>query len=166
MLYHSVWKQHLIILIFYKPWACGLSFDLTVKHKIYSDIVSRGHSHFDYLGIYRNKAVRFIGEVENIIVANYTDDKGLIVKDQVNRITDYQKSRIIEAIKDSHHKGWHIYKNNKFFLFKDLYETTYIKISPKGLFRVKYFDLEKILSNKELKDVETIADALKNRTWE
>lgn len=147
-----------------RAMACGQSFDLNIKHQFYFDLANRGYSSFNYLGIYKWKSVRYIGKVENIIIADWDDIKGLTIKDSKNDVTDDQEKRLIAAIKDSLDKGWTVDYNHRFFLLKDFEKTDFKKTSPGGIFRVRYFNLENILE-KVPKQMKQIANDLKTIEW-
>lgn len=148
-----------------RAMACGQSFDLNVKHRFYFDLASRGYSDFNYLGIYKWKSVRHIGLIENMIEADWEDSNGLKVKNSKSPVTNEQKEKLIEAIKESIAGGWNISKNHRFFLLKDFTKTDFRKTSPGGIFRVRYFNLEKVLDTIP-ENIETIAEELKMKTWE
>jgi len=147
-----------------RAMACGQSIELNKKHKFYFDSASRGYSDFNYLGIYKEKSVQYIGIVENMIEADWDKTKGLIVKNSTDPPTEEQKTRLIGSIKECIAEGWNIGLNHRFFLFKDLIPTNFKKESPGGIFRVRYFNLEDYL-DKVPDDIETIADDLKSETW-
>lgn len=148
-----------------RAMACGQSIELNKKHKFYFDSASRGYSDFNYLGIYKEKSIRFIGTVENMIEADWDETNGLNVKSFKFLPTDEQKKRLIESIKESIDGGWNIGMNHRFFLLKDITSTDFRKTSPGGIFRVRYFNLEDLLP-KVPNDIETIASVLKSKTWE
>lgn len=160
-------KMHLLNANKYilRAMACGQSFDLNIKHQFYFDLAERGYSHFNYLGIYRWKAVRYIGKVENIIVADWNKETGLHIKNSSKDITEYQKERLVNAIIDANSKGWKILENHRFFLLKDFTPTNFIKTSPGGIFRVRYFNLEHYLGKGLSNKIEEIAELLRTRTW-
>lgn len=149
-----------------RAMACGQSYRLNEKHKFYFDLARRGYSSFGYLGIYFQKAVRFIGKVEVNVEADLTDDGELIVKNGV-ALTSRQKERLVSAIKETEDAGWWIRKDHRFFLFDedDFYETMYRKSTSGGIFRVKYINLKEVIkpwpdSTREL------SEKLKTKSWE
>jgi hypothetical protein len=148
-----------------RAMACGQSFDLNIKHQFYFDLASRGYSEFNYLGVYKRKSVRYIGRIENMIEADLIDSDKLVVKNSKYPVTNEQKEKLIVAIKDSIECGWEISKEHRFFLLKNFTKTDFCKISPGGIFRVRYFNLEDILDNLP-ESTEEIADELKSKTWE
>lgn len=150
-----------------RAMACGQSFKLNIKHQFYFDWHTRGYSKFNYLGIYFWKAVRFIGKVENVIVADYDLKKNeLLIHWNENEVTEYQKKRLIAAIIDSCSQGWDISENHRFFLLKDFHETFFEKKSSGGIFRVRYFNLKDYLGKKPSQNVEEIAEQLRTKNWE
>jgi hypothetical protein len=149
-----------------RAMACGQSFDLNKKHQFYFDLASRGYSKFNYLGIYFWKAVRFIGKIENVIVADYDNySNTLKVHWSESNITIEQQNKLIAAIVDSENQGWSISQNHRFFLLKDFHETFFEKISSGGIFRVRYFDLRDYLGKKPSQNVEEIAEQLRTKNW-
>lgn len=147
-----------------RAMACGQSFDLNVKHKFYFDLASRGYSDFNYLGIYKWKSVRYIGKVENVIVANWDEKSGLEILETKNEITDDQKKRLINAIKESDENGWGVESGHRFFLLNDFEETDFAKTTPGGIFRVRYFNLEDYIE-KVPKKIIDIAMELRSKSW-
>ncbi|MCM8568557.1 hypothetical protein NE848_04155 [Gramella jeungdoensis] len=148
-----------------RAMACGQSFDLNVKHKFYFDLASRGYSDFNYLGIYKWKSVRYIGKVENVIVANWDETEGLEVLDKKFDITKDQENRLIDAIKESIENGWGVDNDHRFFLLKDFEETDFNKTSPGGIFRVRFFNLEDYFDEVP-KNMKELALQLKTKSWE
>jgi len=145
--------------------ACGKSFDLNVKHRLYFDSASRGFSRFDYLGIYKWKKVRYIGKVEAEIVADWTEQHGLKVLSDQNNVTEQQKERIVNAIEDGLKNGWDLRSGLRFFLFNEFENTEFTKTSPGGIFRVRYFNLKEYF-NEVPNTLKEIAEELNGRTWE
>lgn len=145
--------------------ACGQSFELNKNHKLYFDLASRGYSHFNYLGIYKSKAVRYIGSVENVIVANWTEEGRLDILDSKNIVSEEQKTRVKNVIQDGISKGWNINNDHRFFLFDEFYPTSFEKDSKGGLFRSKFFDLDDYFSPMP-EDLKKIAVSLENKKWE
>jgi hypothetical protein len=148
-----------------RAMACGQSYPLNIKHQFYFDLNSRGYRKFDYLGIYYWKAVRYLGEVENTIVADYNDVDGLIVHESTTPVTPDQQIRLKAAILDSLKEGWNIDQDHRFFLLKDFEETNFVKRSFGGIFRVRYFYLESEPGIK-VDNTKQIAADLRSFTWE
>ena len=148
-----------------RAMACGQSFALNVKHEFYFDDATRGYRPFTYLGLYARKSVRYIGLVENVIVADLHPETGLTVIESDQEITKPQRERLIQSIKDSVKAGWQIQTGHRFFLLKDFCETDFKKTSPGGIFRVRYFNLKDVLGP-NLGSTTDMADELRQKTWE
>lgn len=143
----------------------GQSYDLNIKHLFYFDLASRGYSDFKYLGIYKWKSVRQIGLLENVIEADWDEVTGLNIIKAKSSVTDEQKEKLSIAIKDSIDQGWDLKKDHRFFLLSNLTATDFIKTSPGGIFRVRFFNLENVLEVVP-EDIKMIAEQLKYKTWE
>lgn len=152
--------------IWLRAMACGQSFSLNVKHQFYFDLASRGYSPFKYLGIYRHKAVQYIGLVENMIVADFdASNETLIIHKSEHPVTQGQKDRLIAAIKESIEEDWWVMKDHRFFLLNEFTQTHFEKTSPGGIFRVRYFNLEEYGISKS-SSVSEIAARLNDESWE
>lgn len=145
--------------------ACGQSYELNVKYQFYFDLAERGYSKFKYLGIYKWKTVSYIGELENVIEASYDDTNGLNIINSEFEVTNQQKERLVNAIIESIDEGWDVYSDHRFFLLKNFTKTDFRKTSPGGLFRVRFFNLEKYFKTMP-STTEEIAEKLKKETWE
>lgn len=146
-----------------RAMACGHSIDLNLKHSFYFDLEDRGFSPFRYFGIYHNKAVRHLALVENEVVADWSEQTGLTIKD--GSATQDQVKRLSKAIKEAVDAGWNIATNHRFFMLKNLTETNFQKTSPGGIFRVRYFNLEDELGKKVPEKIEDVAMLLSEKTW-
>lgn len=149
-----------------RAMACGQSYELNIKHQFYFDLASRGYSNFNYLGIYKNKAVQYIARIENNIEADWDEVNGLSIKWSSSAVTENQKERLIVAIKESLDEEWYIDKDHRFFLLQDFTKTHFEKTSPGGIFRVRFFNLEDYIGKEIPKEITEIARLLENQTWE
>ena len=148
-----------------RAMACGQSFRLNEKHQFYFDVADRGFSNFKYLGIYKQKTVRFIGIVENNIEADYIDGE-LDIKSSSSPVTDAQRERLIRSIEDTVEEGWeNVAMGHRFFLLTDFASTNFRKTSKGGIFRVRYFDLSNLLDDSALVSTSSVATSLSGMTW-
>jgi hypothetical protein len=83
----------------------------------------------------------------------------------LDTIRNEQKQKLIAAIMESVEEGWGVETDHRFFLLSNFMDTDFKKTSPGGIFRVRYFNLENELG-KVPDDIKTIAEQLKNKTWE
>lgn len=148
--------------------AVGATYETNRKLNLYYDgAESRGHSGFDYLGLYTNKNVRAVGRIISRIVANI-DNGNLNYSLEQGEINDEIKNRIIAAIEDSKSYGYNLIDiPHRFFVVDSFVETDFRKDSKGGLWgdrSIDLFDLLKKNINKETTSSE-LAEALKGRTW-
>lgn len=146
---------------------CGKSFDENMKYGIYYEPPGRTATPYDYLGIYKWKAIRGIGKVENRIQANITGDSFEIVYNQMNKDVDQQqKQRILNTViatKDK--RGWDISKGHEFIILEEVYETEFKKVSKGGMRGTQYFDLGELLETENLPSTSEIANKLSDIKW-
>lgn len=146
----------------------GWSLKENFEYNLYYDLKSRGFDKTDYFGLYSQKAVCAVGKIENIILADFEDDKFKYIysemgkkpsEDQLNRI----KSVIPVALERN---GYEIAINHRFFLVEKFHQTDYKKSSLYPIQKSKYFDLREVLEVNELpEDVAEIAQELSSKTW-
>ena len=144
---------------------CGQSFDDNLEYSLYYCPVSWNRRSSQYLGIYAFKSVRLIGKISKIITCDLDIERGTVeLKDEIN---DDEKERILDAARSAYTKrGWDISRDYKFFLCDEMVDTDFQKTSPGGIQGHRYFDLGEILELKELPRIQTLAEFLKNKTWE
>lgn len=144
---------------------CGWTLDENFEFGLYYDPIYRGYQNHKYIGIYSQKSVRGIGEIENIISASLTNGK-LIVLDSLSEVTKQQEARIKGVIKKAkENNNWDLAGGHKYFLVKKFHETNYRKRTPYPIQRAKYFNLSEILDMKSLPPVEEIAELLRSKEW-
>ena len=147
--------------------AVGNTLEENKALRLYYAPQDRGYQKHKYIGLYSNKAICAVGEVENIVCANLTNDVLSIVENK-EFVTDEQKERIIQAIHLIPSHNYLPLLKRRFFLVKKFVETDFQKISSGGLQGKRYFSLRDELNLKtdaSLPDIETIADSLQKRTW-
>ena len=145
--------------------SCGKSLNENFEFNLYYHPADWSYRLHKYIGIYSNKSVRGIGEMENVIHADMIGNK-LNIIDSTEPITDGQRKRIIKVIPHAkEHCGYNIQHNHKFFLVKHFYPTDYHKVSKGPLRGTKYFNLLKKLGVEELPGTEEIAVRLRELKW-
>ena len=143
--------------------SCGISFDENILFNLYYDPAHRAYRNHKYLGLYKSKSIKAIGEIENIIYANKTGNN-LNITNYTQPVSESQRNRISEVI-SSAKTHYDIQKNHKFFLVKQFFPTDFQKTTKGGIMSQKYFDLKKVLDVEELPITETIADILSGLNW-
>lgn len=144
---------------------CGWTIDENFEFNLYYDPVSRSCQNHKYIGIYSDKCIRGIGEVENVIHADLIDES-LQIKESSNPVTDEQRKRIISVIPHAKETcGYDITRNHNFYLVKKFYPTEFKKTSKGPLRGIQYFNLKKTLNVDELPSTEDIAQKLREHQW-
>lgn len=150
-----------------KVVGCGWTHADNVQLRIYYEPAARPSSQYRYLGLYWDKCVRAVGEVENVVSAKLVDAR-LVFPDDSQDATPDERERIMEAIKNAKAKnGWEIAAGEYFrFVFvKRFFDTEFCKDTPGGLRGTRYFDLRGVLGLRELPEADKIAEALKRCHW-
>lgn len=145
----------------------GDTFDSNKRLNLYYDPSSKGFSGHEYLGLYKDKAVRLIGKIQAIIDAEVIDSDEIEYIERKGKLTDDIKNRIKEAIEDSTQYGYNLDKvQHCFFVVEKFYDTFFEKTSTGALMGAKFFDLSDVLNTKVLpNDVSRIAEELRKKTW-
>lgn len=150
---------------FMRVQLAGTTFDFNVRENLYYDNLERGFRAHRYLGLYKNKSVRAVGEVIAIITG--TKDRNGILKYQVElgELTEERKMSIKRAILDSKKYGYNL-DSTRFFFVKQFYETDFRKITPRAPMGTRVFDLTTVLGSTEIPDTEQLARLLSQKIWE
>lgn len=147
----------------------GDSFDENFDHGIYFAPTSRGFSPHTYMGLYKQKAIRGIGKLTNVVSANYDlETQSFIFAKSVSGhdVTETDKSRIAAMIIDTQKRlGWNVSQNHNFFIVDRFYETEFKKRTKGGLIGSKFFDLSAILGTDALPNCAEMATILKDKSW-
>jgi hypothetical protein len=147
---------------------CGKSFFANQMYRLYYCPASRTRRKTKYLGIYKDKSVRLIGEIAKVVtctvdIASHTVQ---VTDEHKDSLTPEEKIRILDATKEARIRKWNLSADHQFFLCDALYDTDFSKNSNGGIFGHRYFDLEKVLKAKPPLDVKDLAKQLKGHTWE
>lgn len=141
---------------------CGVSFTLNFKYGVYYHGSDRGYTNHRYLGIYANKSVRYIWEIESVFDVTWN---GKELKKQLVSGTDTNKfdERIIGIIEESKSVcGYYTNEGNRFFCGEPI-ETDFRKISPGGIQGARFFNLKELIG--EPISVQETAVKLSQLTW-
>lgn len=127
----------------------------------------RFHQKHKYLGLYSQKAVRAVGQVDKIVRADLVGDR--IEAHGAAPLTADEQTRIKKAIDGARAHGWNIMSDHSFFMIRRFVPTQFRKTSRMGLSGKRYFDLRILLDlepKTTIPDVDTVAQELGKRTWE
>ena len=142
----------------------GTTFDFNVRQKLYYDDIDRGFRAHDYLGLYKEKSVRAIGRITDIITAVLEEDGEITYSVEKGEIDDNKKRDIAIAIDDGKNYGYSLTKT-RFFFVDTFYETDFRKTTPRAPMGSRVFDLTQVMGVSELPDTSVIAEKLKSITW-
>lgn len=142
----------------------GTTFDFNIRQKLYYDDIDRGFRAHDYLGLYKEKTVRAIGRITDIITAVLEEDGEITYSVEKGEIDDNKKRDIAIAIEDGKNYGYSLTKTRFFFVDK-FYETDFRKTTPRAPMGSRVFDLTQVMGVSELPDTSVLAEKLKSITW-
>lgn len=152
---------------FMRVQLAGATFDFNVEHGVYYDGVHRGFRPHDYLGLYKNKSVRAVGEIAAIIVADASKPDNVKYTVEKGELTGERKELITRAIDDAKRYGYDLRKDpQRYFFVDEFYETDFQKKSkypPRGS---RVFDLTEVLGRQDVPNAQQLADLLRQKTWE
>ncbi len=135
---------------------CGKTFEDNKELKLYYQPATRSSREHKYLGIYKDKRVRFIGKVQHIVKADLVEGE---LSGDLDGIASEKRDRIKEAIlRAEKEEGYDISTGHKFFLVEEFHETSFEKVSPGGLQSQRYFDLVNELGLKNAKELPEVAE--------
>lgn len=146
-----------------------LDFNVRPENSIYYDKYEHRYEGFRYLGLYKEKCVKYIGEIEKIIKAYQNKDGKYEFECLIphgGKISDLEKERVLRAMDNQ--KA--LYDNiniphNYFLVNKFLPVENFIKSSKMALYGRKKFYLQQF-NLQPKSSVEDIAEKMKNKTWE
>ena len=146
---------------------CGATLDANKRLNLYYHESTRGYSGHQYIGLYKEKAVRAIGKIVAIVDAKLVDENIVITKIKYGECTESMKASIKEAIEDAKNYGYNLETIEHTYFFVDkFYDTLFEKTTPYPPRGTRIFDLCEVLEVNKLPDnVEAIADKLRDKKW-
>lgn len=149
---------------FMRVQLAGTTFDFNVRENLYYDNIERGFRAHRYLGLYKNKSVRAVGEVIAIITGTQNQNGTLTYQVEQGELTEERKKTIERAILDGKKYGY-VLDSTRFFFVKEFYETDFRKSTPRAPMGTRIFDLTTVLETTEIPDTEQLAQILSQKTW-
>lgn len=144
---------------------CGETLDENFRFEIYYRKADEAYQGHKYIGVYKDKQIQGIGEIENEVVAKLTDE-GFQVIEQDEPVSQAQRDRIEGAIRSAaDQRGVDLTIGFRFFLVEKFHKTSFRKQTPGGLRGPQYLDLGHKLNETQLPPVEEIAERLFEKTW-
>jgi hypothetical protein len=146
----------------------GTTYEQNIKYNIYYASSDRSYQSHMYLGLYKDKAVRAIGEVISSADISYDmkRDELEILETQLGSLTENQKEAIKKVIAEAKDKyGYILSEGHRFFFVEQYYETKFMKPTKGGLMGQKYFDFADIEGYSEEMCTKEIALLLNGKKW-
>jgi hypothetical protein len=142
---------------------CGQSAAINRKYGLYFQPADRGYTEHAFVGIYVDKAVRSIVEIESVFDVTLANGvlrkvcvQGLQTDKYDGAITDIIPAALAEC-------GYEISTGNRFFCGR-LADTNYRKVSPGGIQGARFVDLRDVVG--KMSGLEDLASRLREKTWE
>lgn len=140
---------------------CGRTHELNAEYDLYYMPASRGYRSHQYVGIYYDKSIRYIGkltqevEVERVNgqLTGETEDLSEKQREDLHEVMD-QKPGLETGL--------------RFFLVDEFFPTDFSKESKHGMRGAQYFSLRNVLDldkSENLPSVEEVASRLKQEDW-
>lgn len=146
---------------------CGTSFDENVRFGVYYEPPSRASkAGYSFIGIYRQKAVSYVGRVDAVTVVTCEGSK-FSFEAEIGQLTPEHKARIIEAIEGTPYYDLEA-EPHRFYVVDRFAKTDAKKVSPNGIMGFRYLDLSNLIkgyTGKEEFSSEGLAAALNGSTW-
>lgn len=147
---------------------CGKSFNINIEYMLYFCHLNWSRRNTKYLGIYKDRAIRYIGEIKNIVHVDMKESGDVDFQNQsdTSALVDQSiKDRILKAAEAAKAlNDWGILHKHKFYLCDRLLCTNFMKSTPNGIMGHRYFNVRDYL--RDYSSLEKIAEGLNGLTWE
>ena len=145
----------------------GDSHDENLKYNIYYDPLGRSHNkNFRYLGLYKDKAIRAVGEVQTIVGCDLVDGQLVPTRNEsrFSKLSKEQKNSIKGIIDEVDRAN--IGRDHKFFLVDNFYQMDFKKSEAGGVIRSnRYMHLNDEEGFEIDMDSKELAALLDGREW-
>lgn len=143
---------------------CGQSIEINKKYGVYFHPSDRGYTRHQYVGIYKDKIVQFIWEIDSVFDILYSPDEGLRKTLVQGRDTSDYDENIEAIIADARTQcGYEIATGHRFFCGRPV-ATNYRKVSPYGIQGARFVNLREVVG--EFDGVHDVAQKLSEKEWE
>lgn len=143
---------------------CGQSLEINKKYGIYFHPSDRGYTPHQYVGIYKDKEVQVVWEIDSVFDVQYSPDEGLQKARVQGRNTSDYDEKIKAIIEDAREQcGYEIASGHRFFCGQPV-TTSYRKISPYGIQGARFVNLREVIG--EFDGLSDIAQKLSEKEWE
>ncbi|MFC1627532.1 hypothetical protein ACFL3H_00290 [Gemmatimonadota bacterium] len=141
---------------------CRKSLIINLRYGVYFQPSDRGYTEHSFVGMYANKSVRAIMEIDAVYDIDLVDGQLHKTLIQGNK-TDEYNDKIIAIIGAAKHEcGYKVAHGHRFFC-GIVHETDYKKTSPGGIQGARFENLRELLG--EIENIEIVAQKLRAKTW-
>jgi len=142
----------------------GNSFDINMQYGVYYDPAHRGYSPHKFIGLYKEKSIRGIMEVEGVFDLDFEGGEMVSCNELMGSYSDFSDSIRASCEVSLANLGWDVRKGHRFFCAKVVHATDYRKTSKFGIMGKRLFNLD--IAGVTAQDARGIAEELKEKTWE
>ena len=145
---------------------CSETIKLNEKNAMYHNCSGGSRAAAKFIGIYDNKKIRFVGEIEAVVLfgdnCKYEYERGVESQELDKRIEQHiEDTRILYKTENWPNAG------ERFFILKrPLGETNFVKQSRGGLWGLRYFNLSADYEVKPEDDAKAVAEKLNGQTFD
>lgn len=147
----------------------GQTIEQNLQYNIYYNPSERGYQNSKYIGLYKNKAVRAIGEVACIADVKYQpeSDNLEVIALMQGSLTEERIETIKKATTEAKENyGYSVDEGRRFFFVEKYYETVYLKPTKGALMGTRYIDLEEVEGYKKEMSAAQVAKLLNGKEWD
>lgn len=147
----------------------GRTIEQNLEYDLYYHPSERGYQNSKYIGLYKDKAVRAIGEVTCIADVRFHQDNEMVEVVAViqGKLTEDMKKAIKKVtIEAKENYGYPADEERRFFFVDKYYITKYMKPTKGGLMGTRYIYLEEIEGYDKGMTAYEIAKMLNDKEWD
>jgi hypothetical protein len=134
-----------------------------IEYKLYYNRPQKTESAHRFIGLYKNKSIRYIGETRCIVVPQLNNEGKVEYDVLKGDLTEEMRQRLELFF---HEQGWGNKGEVKFHLFDEIYPTNFIKDSPGGIMGPRRFDLRAHIKDfPKSFDAQWVAGSLNGKSW-
>lgn len=135
-----------------------------IQYKLYYNRPYKNESNHRFIGLYKNKAVRYIAETRCIVIPRIMASGIIEYEVLKGDLTDEMKHRLNQFFEE---QGWGNKGEVKFHLFDEIFQTEFIKASSYGIMGPRHFYLRDHIDEFPVSfDAKWLAERLYGKTWE
>jgi hypothetical protein len=145
---------------------CGTSLDDNARLKVYFEPASRpSKAGYRFIGLYRNKAVQFVGEPSAVFACRTQGGDIVEVTEPTKGASEEALTRIRAIITEISYYGLGD-DFTRYYLFDELHPTSFAKSSKHGLLNLRYLDIGAKVPTLKSLSASDLATALNGKTFE